>query len=80
MLKRKLKKLFIFTSMLVLICVLLVKCFTTELVIAEINSDNDPRNDQNEEINNNFLNDSINHLIWFVQVIKIKKTFEKLDD
>ena len=66
--------------MLVLICVLLVKCFTTELVIAEINSDNDPRNDQNEEINNNFLNDSINHLIWFVQVIKIKKTFEKLDD
>ncbi len=69
MLKRKLKKLFILTSMILLISFLLIKSFSNDIVVAEFSSESD-LNKQNEEIKNNFLNDSTNHLIWFIQVVK----------
>ena len=69
MLKRKLKKLFILTSMILLISFLLIKSFANDIVVAEFSSESD-LNKQNEEIKNNFLNDSTNHLIWFIQVVK----------
>jgi hypothetical protein len=69
MLKRKLKKLFILTSMILLISFLLIKSFSNDIVVAEFSSESD-LNKQNEEIKTNFLNDSTNHLIWFIQVVK----------
>jgi hypothetical protein len=75
MLKRKLKKLLILTSMILLISFLLIKSFSNDIVVAEISSEND-LNKQNEEIKNNYLNDSSNHLIWFIQVVKNLNTSE----
>ena len=76
MIKRKLKKLFLLTLMLLFICFLVINIFTNG-IIAE-NDLNDNKEENYYEFNN-FLNDSTDHLIWFTQVNKPHSTIRLFD-